>query len=238
MGDDPKVPEDIPVHVVKNSIAFYNKANGFYANHHLGGIKWYNNSAYRNAANFCMVNRKSAAEATDIDGIGHILRSNLSYEPRTADAHIIQINYPLCRLDNNSFYPTAIEFNNNSFNSLDGAQLMRPRKEDGSLPDITFLTPKTNSNADKNKIGWTFIDENIEADEENTAWISLAGIVVEGNFARIEGPDAALFNRFWINDTSVSMSNQTVDLSKYTGTLQLMATSSKGGIIKLTIIKE
>ena len=238
MSDNPKVPENIPVHVVKNCISYYNKANGFYSNHHLGGIRWYNNSAYKNAVNFCMLNRKSANEAVDIDGIEHTLINNLSYEPRTTEAHITKINYSLCKLENNSFYPDKLTFTNDSFNSLDASQLSLPRKKDGSLPDITFLTPKSDHIAHKSAMGWSFTDNTLNEKEESMGWISLAGINVDGNIARIEGPDATLFNKFWINGVNVNMNNLAVDLSKYSGTLHLKATSDNGGTIELIYKKE
>lgn len=46
MSSTPKAPEVIPMHEVKNCIAYYNSNKGFYANHHPGGILWSNNSSY------------------------------------------------------------------------------------------------------------------------------------------------------------------------------------------------
>ena len=63
-----KMPNEIPHHVVKNCLAYKNKNKGFYANHHLGGISWFNNTGYQNPSNFCMLNRKSAGEIVDVDG--------------------------------------------------------------------------------------------------------------------------------------------------------------------------
>ena len=34
----PAIPSVIPQHEVRNSLAYYNRLRGFYANHHLGGI--------------------------------------------------------------------------------------------------------------------------------------------------------------------------------------------------------
>ena len=61
-----KMPNEIPHHVVKNCLAYKNKNKGFYANHHLGGISWFNNTGYQNPSNFCMLNRKSAGEIVDM----------------------------------------------------------------------------------------------------------------------------------------------------------------------------
>ena len=53
----------------------------------------------------------------------------------------------------------------------------------------------------------------------------------------IEGPGAEEFTTFYINGQKVNMSNGTVDLSAYNGKLDLKATSTYGGILKLTLNK-
>lgn len=78
MSDNPKAPSVIPMHIVQYCLAYMNKNKGFYANHHLGGIAWYNNTGYQNPSNFCMLNRKTASEAVDVPGYGHIIKNNLS----------------------------------------------------------------------------------------------------------------------------------------------------------------
>ena len=64
-------------------LAVYNKANGFYSNHHLAGNIWYNNTAYRNAINYNMVNRESPeSDNINVDGYDHDLKNNLGYKAR------------------------------------------------------------------------------------------------------------------------------------------------------------
>ena len=46
-----RLPNPIPRHVVRGCLAVRNKANGFYANHHIGGVDFIHNSAARNRAN-------------------------------------------------------------------------------------------------------------------------------------------------------------------------------------------
>jgi len=145
MSADPKVPATIPVHIVKNSLAYYNKNRGFYSNHHLGGITWYNNTGYKNPSNFCMLNRKSVAEIVDVPGYGHIIKNNLSFSPRTAGQHIIDVNQSLCTITSNSFLPVSITVSDADFESLDHTQLTTARKENGNLPDISFMKPSKNS---------------------------------------------------------------------------------------------
>lgn len=144
MAANPKVPEVIPMHTVRFCLAYYNKNQGFYSNHHLGGIAWYNNTGYKNPSNFNMLNRKSADTTVDVNGYDHIIKNNLSYSPRTSGRDIINVNQSLCEISHNSFLP-SIAISSSDFESLDEKLLMAPRKADGSLPDIGFLKPKKGS---------------------------------------------------------------------------------------------
>lgn len=236
MSADPQAPDPIPMHEVTNCIAYYNKAGGFYANHHLGGIRWCNNSSYYNRWNYNMVNRVSAAEAEDVEGYGHILKNNLSFQPR--EAAWVNINQAACLLSNNSFLPTDMKSAESDFVSLEAAQLMAPRKADGSLPDITFLAPTENSDLHGARIGYTFEapagdDEDSPINENN--WLMEAAICVNGNIATVQGPGAENFTAFYVNGTKVKMSNGGVDLSGYSGWVELKATSTEGGIAKLKV---
>ena len=246
MSDSPKAPEIIPMHEVKNCIAYYNSNKGFYANHHPGGILWSNNSGYKNPSNYCMLNRKSIEEAVDVAGYGHILKNNLSYSPRSAEKHIIDINESLCQTANNSFLPTVMILTETDFLSLDAGQLTAERKADGNLPDITFLQPSESSRLYATRIGYSFeapvTDEDNDGVDDNTIigekdWLMEAAIHVNNSIASIEGPGAEEFTAFYINGQKVKMSNGTVDLSAYNGKLNLKATSTQGGIVKLTLHK-
>lgn len=64
-----------------------------------------------------------------------------------------------------------------------------------------------------------------------------AAIHVNNSIASIEGPGAEEFTAFYINGQKVKMSNGSVDLSAYNGKLNLKATSTQGGIVKLTLHK-
>ena len=147
-----------PRNVIKNCIAWKNKQNGIYANHHLGGNDWYNNSAYANKRNYNMVNRKSVSEAVDVDGYDHVLKNNLSYGGTAYDYW--KISETLCTLENNTFLPT-VTLTNSDFESLDGTQLKRERQADGSLPEITFLKLKPTSKAYEMNIGYQFDYETV-----------------------------------------------------------------------------
>ncbi|WP_254512317.1 right-handed parallel beta-helix repeat-containing protein [Anatilimnocola floriformis] len=131
-----RVPNPLPRHVVRFCIAVGNKNSGFYANHHLGGCDWLNNSAFRNGANFNMLGRL-ADNRTDIDGVGHVLRNNLSYGGRR---DLARMNAEKCTAENNSF-TLETKLTDKNFLSLDTTELFQPRGKDGSLPDINCLRP-------------------------------------------------------------------------------------------------
>jgi hypothetical protein len=129
-----QLPNPIPRHVVRFCVAVKNKASGFYANHHIGGINWFNNSAYNNSVNYNMLNRLDDNE-TDVPGYGHKLYNNLGY---AGGAELRNINLDLCDLQNNYFY-FDVEVNEDDFKSLLRSQLIGPRSEDGSLPEVDFM---------------------------------------------------------------------------------------------------
>ncbi|MEY4576487.1 MAG: pectate lyase, partial [Pseudomonadota bacterium] len=71
-GEPPSVPTTgVPRHVIRSNLAFGNRAIGFYANHHPGGIDFFNNTAFDNPANFDM---RPATGMTS----NHKLRNNLA----------------------------------------------------------------------------------------------------------------------------------------------------------------
>ncbi len=135
------LPVPIPRHTVRFCLAVRNKANGFYANHHIGGINWYNNSSYRNGTNFNMLNRL-ADNVTDVPGYDHVMRNNLGYK---GGANIRNIDYAECDVSHNSF-DLGITITDNDFLSLDEALLIMPREPDGSLPENDFMKLNPHSN--------------------------------------------------------------------------------------------
>ncbi|AFN73329.1 hypothetical protein MROS_0085 [Melioribacter roseus P3M-2] len=137
-----RIPNPVPMHTIQFCIAAKNKANGFYANHHLAGNYWYNNSAYQNTINFNMLNRPSREDADNIDGDGydHILKNNLSYQKGFGNKHIAYIDTSRNILVTNS-WQFDLTLSDADFKSLDINLLTSPRKEDGSLPDIDFMSP-------------------------------------------------------------------------------------------------
>jgi hypothetical protein len=147
------LPVPVPRHTVRFCLAVRNKANGFYANHHIGGIDWYNNSSYRNGTNFNMLDRL-ADNITDVPGYDHVMRNNLGYK---GGNNIRNVDYAKCDISHNSF-DLEITITDNDFLSLDEALLIQPRKADGSLPENNFmkLNPRSTLIDKGEDIGFSF----------------------------------------------------------------------------------
>lgn len=237
MSDAPKAPEVIPMHIVQYCLAYKNKNKGFYANHHLGGIAWYNNTGYQNPSNFCMLNRKTASEAVDVPGYGHIIKNNVSYLPRSTGKHLVDVNEALCEIANNSFAPESPELTSTDFMSLDAAELMNPRKADGSLPDIGFLKIAPNSVFYGKGMGYDAGEQIPVPEEDKYSWLEAATIAIEDNTARVVGPDAGLFTSFFVNEIRIAFTEGKADLSSYLGTVNLEARAANGTVIRLKVSK-
>lgn len=146
MRESPSVPNPIPRHVIRFCLAVNNKNQGFYANHHLGGLDFYNNTAYQNPNNFNMVCRRlnPLNPPADMAGQGHNVKNNVSYQPGIA--HIANVDTVECVVSNNSWnYPLSLSESDFQTTGVDMAQLTAHRKADGSLPDITLLKPSATS---------------------------------------------------------------------------------------------
>ena len=181
-----------------------------------------------------MLNRKTASEAVDVPGYGHIIKNNLSHKPRSSGKHIIDVNQAECEIVNNSFLPVGMVVTDDDFVSLDASQLTLPRKSDGNLPDMDFLRLKTDSQLYNAGVG-CFLTE---GDEDTVyGWLEDAAIFVEGDVAKVVGKGAEAFVHFYINGKEVSFSDRQVDLSVYKGGIDLQATTDNGEITKLKIIR-
>lgn len=151
-----QIPNPVPVNTVSFCIAVRNRANGFYSNHHLNGNVWLNNTAYKNAFNYNMVNRESPqSQNINVNGYDHVLKNNLGYLGRSGETAYLDTSQNTVLT--NSF-GMNLALSSADFVSLDEAQLMAPRKADGSLPDIDFMaidpaSPLMNAGTD---IGFPF----------------------------------------------------------------------------------
>lgn len=151
-------------HSVQGSLAVRNRVSGFYANHHVGGLDWANNSAYRNGKNYDMLNRLSN-NVTDVLGFDHFMIYNVGHQSQSG-SEVSNIDPEACTLVGNAFGGLS----NADFQSLDEAELMLPRKANGDLPDINFMRPVPGSAIEK--IGYTG-NQTIDLGQDN--WVNLKG---------------------------------------------------------------
>ncbi len=135
-----RLPATMPRHTIRFCVAVGNKASGFYANHHPGGSDWINNTAFRNGTNFNMLGRL-ADNRTDVDGYGHKLRNNLSYQSRRDISRLAAAKSDLA---GNSF-DRDLKLADKDFTSVDESELLRPRQANGELPDVEFMHPAEGS---------------------------------------------------------------------------------------------
>lgn len=126
-GLDPNTfPDDIPRHVVTGNVAFLNRVQGFYANHHPGGLDFINNTAYNNPRNFDLL--------ADVGAAAHYLRNNLAFTGTSVSNATLSEIDALFNSWNLPVSVTAADFLSLSSTGVDGA-----RQADGSLPLLNFL---------------------------------------------------------------------------------------------------
>lgn len=129
-----RLPNPIPRHAVVGCVAVRNKANGFYSNHHVGGVDFINNSAYRNRGNYNFLCREMD-NRTDIPGRGHRIKNNIGL---SGEAEVLQLDANACDTSNNYFeLPIAVA--QTDFVGLDESDLVKPRLPNGSLPNVPFM---------------------------------------------------------------------------------------------------
>lgn len=70
------------------------------------------------------------------------------------------------------------------------------------------------------------------------SWLKVAAIIIEGTIAKVVGPDADKFTKFYINNQAVELAAGQADLTGKTGELSLKATTADAsGVIRLKISK-
>ncbi|MCA9242055.1 MAG: hypothetical protein KDA37_17715, partial [Planctomycetales bacterium] len=131
-------PEDVPTNLVQGTLSFDNRVQGYYANHHPGGIEWINNTAFDNPRGFDLIN--------DVDPqnwpADHYLRNNIAYAngQDLANANLSLID------DEFNTWNTGFSVSAADFVSLVPTGVDGPRQADGSLPVLEFLHLLQNSN--------------------------------------------------------------------------------------------
>lgn len=123
---------------VRNNISYKNRMWGFVENQALIGHEIYNNTAVQNGGLNFWFGSWGASHAT--------VRNNISYlGGNVFDSATSAVFSDVSIVDHNSWDTTGVVVNNSDFRSMDDSQLLRPRKSDGSLPDIDFLKPVSGS---------------------------------------------------------------------------------------------
>ena len=135
------MPSPMPRHAVRFSLAVHNRASGFYANHHGGGLDFVHDTACRNGTNFNLLNVQ-ADNLTDVPGYGHHLKNNLGFSPRSVQ--VSNLDRAACDASHNSFdLPVTVTAEDFVVATADPAGLLRdisaPRRADGALPEIDLL---------------------------------------------------------------------------------------------------
>ncbi|HEY8942717.1 MAG TPA: right-handed parallel beta-helix repeat-containing protein, partial [Polyangiaceae bacterium] len=125
--DTSTFPSSIPRHVVRFNVAWGNRSQGFYANHHPGRIDWISNTAFDNPRNFDML--------ADVGAAAHFLRNNLAAGSGTALANATQSEID----DDFNSWSVGVSVSNADFVSVSDANVLQPRQADGSLPEVDFL---------------------------------------------------------------------------------------------------
>ena len=129
-GSTPPIP--VPRHTVQFCLAVRNRANGFYANHHTGGLNWFDNTAYRNGVNFNLLCTLSD-NLTDVPGYDQLMKNNVGYQGKTEVANLGTSNDVTF-----NYFTLPVTVATDDFMTLDENLLALPRQANGELPLVTF----------------------------------------------------------------------------------------------------
>ncbi|MFJ8495430.1 hypothetical protein ACIRBZ_44965 [Streptomyces sp. NPDC094038] len=121
-------------HTVRFSVAFSNRASGFYANHHPVADDFFNNTSYGNHPDFNMLGVNSAGDAV---GLG-TLRNNIAYTG-TLTANMSGTNSAYNSWD------LGVTMSDSQFRSVSTSGWDAARGSDGSLPVLSMLRLATDS---------------------------------------------------------------------------------------------
>jgi hypothetical protein len=121
-------------HTVRSSVAFLNRAAGFYANHHPVANDFFNNTGYGNHPNFNMLGVDSSGAAV---GRGN-LRNNLAYTG-TLTSNLTGTNAAY------NSWNLGVTLSDSQFQSVSTSGWDAPRQADGSLPVRPNLRLAANS---------------------------------------------------------------------------------------------
>ncbi|KPY83869.1 Pectate lyase [Pseudomonas syringae pv. tagetis] len=121
-------------HIIRNSVAFDNKAAGFYANHHPLALDFINNTAFSNGADYNMAGIAPDGSPTPL---GNLL-NNIAYRGR------LTINTEGLDMAHNSWTLPA-PVTDADFDDVSDTGWDAPRQPDGSLPVLRSFHLKSGS---------------------------------------------------------------------------------------------
>jgi uncharacterized protein (TIGR03382 family) len=127
-------------HIVRNNMAWKNKAAGFYANHSSGGNTWLNNTSYMNGSQYNMLASPADNSALTIilsGSLAHKMRNNIGFPNKNTNMGGVDTMFNTWDLN--------ITEATTDFVSTSDAGALGARQADGSLPAIDFLKLKAGS---------------------------------------------------------------------------------------------
>ncbi|WP_434044051.1 MULTISPECIES: right-handed parallel beta-helix repeat-containing protein [Sorangium] len=128
-------------HIVRNNVAWKNKAAGFYANHSSGGNTWLNNTAYRNGTQYNMLASPPDDSSQTIiltGALAHEMRNNIGFPNKNSNMGGVDTAFNTWDLN--------ITETSSAFESTSDAGCTGPREADGSIPSVcVFMKLKTGS---------------------------------------------------------------------------------------------
>jgi hypothetical protein len=128
-------PIPVPRHVTQFCLAVSNRVSGFYANHHTGGLEWFNNTAFRNSVNYNMLCNLDAQSSTnDVPGFNHLMKNNLGYSARSIEVSNLG---PTNDVTHN-YFTLPVTVAANDFMSFNYSLLRSPRQANGDLPYVAL----------------------------------------------------------------------------------------------------
>lgn len=127
-------PTPVPRHVTRFCLSVRNRATGFDANHHTGGLDWFDNTAYRNGVNFDMLcNLDAKGYSNDVPGFDHVMKNNVGY---FGGSEVINLG-PSNDVSFN-YFTLPVTVTAADFMTLDESLLTAPRQPNGDLPYVAF----------------------------------------------------------------------------------------------------
>src|SRR5690349_14476660 len=132
-------------HIVRNNVAWKNKAAGFYANHSTGGNTWYNNTSYMNSSAQYNMLTSSFDSSGNVTGTitlsgakAHIMRNNIGFPNKNSNMGGVDTA--------NNTWDLGISEASTDFASTSDTGCTGAREADGSLPSAcTFMHLKAGS---------------------------------------------------------------------------------------------